>query len=434
MSHAPIAPMAGVLHRYGPSPHQLAFVSPGVSSSPSSFPPSPRHPRLHVVLLSGLTEGLLALPYAPLLAEKCAELGCALVQAQLRSSYDGWGRASLDGDADELALLLAWLSGRGGGGGGGGDGGMGGGDGGVEAKEPSSQAEGVVLVGHSTGCQIVARYCERLGRREAAIKEEREEGGSGTVAEATPAPPPPPPPLPPLPSPRLLAVVLQASVSDREYFLAAWPPEVCEKRLQAARAAVSEGDPERVVAEVEGAPVCARRLLALLERLGDDDMFSRDLSPEEMRERTSVGWLLPREGATATAAETATETATATAAPESTAAPRWEVLVLASGADEYALPLLPEVAAGASSSSSAAAAEKHALIRAAAERVAAAAGPGARAETVEGAPHNGAGKEAEVVAAIARVLMPALADLCLEEMARGAGGAGAGAGAARGGV
>jgi len=401
--------MAGTLHRYGPAPHQLAFVSsstrPPRSSSPDAdaddddaaaaaptaaaapaAPPPPR-PRLHVVLLSGLTEGLLALPYAPLLAERCASLSLELVQAQLRSSYDGWGRAGLDGDAAEVAALVAWLG-----------------------RERRSR--GVVLVGHSTGCQIACRVCERLGREECDRPPERgEPGGSEdaaaapmtrtTTTETTTTTTPTPTPTAAAPPSPLLGVVLQAPVSDREYFLAAWPPEVAARRLADARAAVAEGDPERVVAQVDGSAACARRLLALLARRGDDDMFSRDLTPAELREGTSVGWLC---GQRALGGDGA----------------RRPALVLASGADEYALPLLPapppEGEQGASPADAAAAAaaraeEKLGLIRAAAERVAEAAGPGATAVTLAGAPHNGAGKEKEVVAAIEGLLRRVLCSL-----------------------
>jgi hypothetical protein len=396
--------MAGVLHRYGPLPHQLAFISPTATATATAPPPPKAEPRgadarppakaaaaVHVVLVSGLTEGLLALPYAPALvgalsaaSERLDGLRLSLVQVQLRSSYDGWGRASLDGDADEVFLLMRWL-------------------------RRARGSRGVVLVGHSTGCQIACRVCERfeaalhMAAKEALDAEDEEEeeeeearrrmdrggggGGGGGVAAAPPRSDDPSDADPDLPPP-LLGVCLQAPVSDREYFFAAQPQQAAAW-LAAARAAIAAGDPERVVAVVEGSPLSARRAAALLERLGDDDMFSRDLTVEEMRAATSVAFV-----------------AGLGRVHRNNAAPppalgRRPVLVLASGADEYALPLPPEAPTGEWE------AAKHAAVHEAVARVASAASaapagpsgpePAAAAVTVAGAPHNGgAGKEAEV--------------------------------------
>lgn len=376
-----VRPMAGVLHRYGPLPHQLAFISSDTANAANvaNAPAHPQNPTRHAVLLSGLTEGLLALPYAPLLAERCARMHppVALVQAQLRSSYDGWGSAALDGDADELLLLLAWL-------------------------RREQRSVGVVLVGHSTGCQIVCRFCER---HDAALSAAAAAAAAAVTAATAAAPghhhhqqrQQQQPPLPPLPPPPLLGVCMQAPVSDREYFFAA-DPQGSASKLAAARAARDDGDPERLIAVVEGSPLTARRASALLERLGDDDMFSRDLTDEEMRARTSVGWVGGGRGA---------------AGLDPRRAPERDVLVLASGADEYALPLLPE---GEEGKDAAAASEaKLALIRGDAERVARAVGGGrAEARTIAGAPHNGGscGRERKEVAdAIAGLVSRAFARL-----------------------
>ena len=167
--------MQGALFRYGPAPAQVAFCSA-----------APSFPRHHLVLIAGLTEGLHGLPYTEQLSAAAAGAGYALVQAQLTSSYQvargrgtdgryirppaagippiflgtlagrrrlrgrtcattprvaaptapaplhprqGWGVGSLDADADELLLLSTHLR-----------------------QQLGSQ--GLVLMGHSTGCQV----------------------------------------------------------------------------------------------------------------------------------------------------------------------------------------------------------------------------------------------------------------------------------------
>lgn len=364
------APMAGTLHRYGPLAHQLAFIA---SPPEPTWPPPP--PTLHVVLLAGLTEGLLALPYAPHLAGRIAAINSvprprdlghvSLVQVQLRSSYDGWGRASLDGDADELLLLMAWL-------------------------RREQRSRGVVLIGHSTGCQIACRLCERHHDALVRAAAQAKSDGDAQVARLRQRRDGPPrPPLTPsrhdadpsLPA-MLVAVCLQAPVSDRDYFFAAHPQEA-SAWLADAKAAIAAGDPERIVAVVEGSPLAARRAVALLERLGDDDMFSRDLTAMELV-RTSLGFV--GKGGTGSADD----------------GPPFDgrqVLVLASGADEYVPPLLLARQGGGAPR-----AVKLALIEQDVARVVAAAAAGAgvggerlvKGAVIAGAPHNGAGMESEV--------------------------------------
>ncbi|KIZ05517.1 hypothetical protein MNEG_2451, partial [Monoraphidium neglectum] len=76
--------MNGTLFRYGPAAPQVAFRSPAAAAS--AHPPGPQL-RRHLVLVAGLTEGLLFAPYAQQLADAAARAGYALVQAQLASSY-----------------------------------------------------------------------------------------------------------------------------------------------------------------------------------------------------------------------------------------------------------------------------------------------------------------------------------------------------------
>ena len=82
------------------------------------------------VLLGGLSDGLLACPYAPPLAKALEALGYATVQPILRTSYAQFGFGSLDNDVEDLEELFGCEAFRG--------------------------VEEVFMVGHSTGSQVCA--------------------------------------------------------------------------------------------------------------------------------------------------------------------------------------------------------------------------------------------------------------------------------------
>ncbi len=241
------------------------------------------------------------MPYLPALAARLAarDEGAShwvLVQPLLTSSHQGWGTGSLDRDADELLLLARCL----------------------RAEHAS---EGMVIVGHSTGCQDAARYAARH---------------RGAAAAAP-----------------LLGAVLQAPVSDREWLAA--QPETAS-RLATSRALVAAGRGEEVAfvaADLDGAPVAARRWVALASDRGDEDLFSGDLTPEELRAAGRLGGLAAGAGV--------------------------PTLALFSGADEYAAPA------------------SAAALRA---NMVATLGPALRVRVVEGAGHSLAGKEEAAAAAI----------------------------------
>lgn len=67
--------MQGTLLRYGPANEHLAFLSAG----------GPRH----VLLIAGLTEGLLGCSYAPQLAAELQAIGWTLVQVQVGAYSQG---------------------------------------------------------------------------------------------------------------------------------------------------------------------------------------------------------------------------------------------------------------------------------------------------------------------------------------------------------
>lgn len=92
--------LQGTLFKYGPGPSHLAFRSGA---------PSARC----VVLVGGLTDGLLFAPYCGLLSERLAAEGWGLVQAQLSSSY----QVGLGGGLGGAGRAVGRWAGRGLGGG-----------------------------------------------------------------------------------------------------------------------------------------------------------------------------------------------------------------------------------------------------------------------------------------------------------------------------
>lgn len=202
--------MEGKLFRYGPLPPHVAFITGPISHR-------------HAILVGGLTDGMLFSPYVHPLTQRLTSDNWSVVHTLFSSSHKGWGLSNLDTDADELLLLSRHL-------------------------QQHYNAEGVAIIGHSTGSQDIMRYAETL------------------LSSSQPLP--------------LLAAVLQGPVSDREW-LASQPktPELLEK----AKNMVAQGKGEAILymaTEFDGAAVTANRFCALACHNGDEDYFSSDLSDD----------------------------------------------------------------------------------------------------------------------------------------------------------
>eukprot|EP00198_Chlamydomonas_reinhardtii_P005998 XP_001695334.1 predicted protein [Chlamydomonas reinhardtii] len=182
--------ISGTLTRYGPAGPQVALLAgaPGVARA--------------VVLVGGLTDGLLFAPYVATLTDALARRGWAAVHASLQSAWTGYGTGSLDRDAADLRLLCAHL-------------------------RQQHGIRGVVLVGHSTGCQDAVSDVEWLSSY-----------------------------------PELEPVAARAA----ELLAAGRGEEVC-CRLGVA----------------DNAPISAARFLSLYRAGGDDDMFSEGLPQQELQ-------------------------------------------------------------------------------------------------------------------------------------------------------
>ncbi|RXH80358.1 hypothetical protein DVH24_041505 [Malus domestica] len=208
----------GVLFKYGPKPIQVAFKTGDY--------------RQQVIFIGGLSDGFLATEYLEPLAIALDKEKWSLVQPLLSSSYSGYGTSSLKQDAVELDQLISHFI----------------------NKEDS---EGVVLLGHSTGCQDIVHYICTNAACSRAVR----------------------------------AAILQAPVSDREY--RATLPETAAM-IDLASTMICEGHGSELMpsAADPGAPITAYRWKEMPCRYhslcaynGDDDMFSSDLTDDQLRLR-----------------------------------------------------------------------------------------------------------------------------------------------------
>ncbi|CUS20414.1 LAQU0S01e06062g1_1 [Lachancea quebecensis] len=181
-----------------------------------------------VIFIGGLGDGLLTVPYVPKLAEELGQLGWSVIQIQFTSSFKGWGLTSLDQDASEIKELVDYLK-----------------------STKGGSRERIVLFGHSTGSQDTMHYLLKH---------------SDTID----------------------AGVLQASVSDREYFSQSVDKETWARLNATAKELVESGKKDEILpleyAKVMSeTPVTAYRWCSLALPGGDDDYFSSDIPDETLK-------------------------------------------------------------------------------------------------------------------------------------------------------
>ncbi|CAI9118596.1 OLC1v1020187C1 [Oldenlandia corymbosa var. corymbosa] len=203
--------LRGVMFKYGPKSIQVAFKTGDY--------------RRQVIFIGGLTDGFLATDYLMPLATALEAEKWSLVQFLMSSSYSGYGTSSLKQDALELDELVNYLI----------------------NKEDS---EGVVLLGHSTGCQDIVYYMRTNTACSRAVR----------------------------------AAILQAPVSDREYN--ATKPDIAST-IDLATKMINEGRGSELMPRTEDSdtPITAYRYHSLCAYNGDDDMFSSDLSEDQLKQR-----------------------------------------------------------------------------------------------------------------------------------------------------
>ncbi|KAK8299814.1 hypothetical protein V6Z11_D05G343300 [Gossypium hirsutum] len=214
----------GVLFKYGPKSIQGQFGCPGLHFSTLVVAFKTGDYKQQVIFIGGLTDGFLATDYLEPLAVALDNEKWSLVQLLMSSSYSGYGTSSLEQDAMEIDQLISYLINK-------------------------ENSEGVVLLGHSTGCQDIVHYMRTNAACSRAVR----------------------------------AAILQAPVSDREY--RATLPETAAM-IDLATSMIKEGlGSDLMPKEADPSPITAYRYNSLCAYMGDDDMFSSDLNEHQLRMR-----------------------------------------------------------------------------------------------------------------------------------------------------
>ena len=206
----------GVLHKYNET--QVAFELP-----PADLPNV-------LIMIGGMTDGLLTVPYAVGLSRVLEPLGYSVVQIQMRSSYLGWGTSSLSEDVEQIRELVDFLR-----------------------SDAGGNRKKIVLMGHSTGSQDVMLYMLKHG---------------GTID----------------------AGILQGSCSDREAAPIDVPTDVLEALNDEASKLKDAGKDDELLPSkfskiVAGTPISVYRWCSIMLPKGDDDYFSSDI-PEDVLQQT----------------------------------------------------------------------------------------------------------------------------------------------------
>lgn len=200
----------GILHHYS---YQVAF-----EFEPVGLPNV-------IIIIGGLSDGLLTVAYAPLLATAVAKYGYSVINIQMNSSYKMFGVESLDQDVKDIKNLVEYLKSKG--------------------------RRKIIIFGRSTGSQDVMHYLMRF---------------PSTVD----------------------AGILDAPVSDREIFGATLDPQLLSRLTETAVQLVKAGKGDQLLTPehckaVFNAPLNAYRWCSLIVPGGDDDYFSSDLSDDFLK-------------------------------------------------------------------------------------------------------------------------------------------------------
>ena len=205
-------PIPGVMSRFSEKDHHLlAFISVNAKHM---------FCKNAVVLIPGLTDGMMTMSYTTALHCELLNIDYSLVQVNLSSSFYQFGFHSLHDDMEELTQLVNFL------------------------KE-KWRFNKVIFLGHSTGCHD-SLYFLRYSSLAKSID----------------------------------AVVLQGAVSDRDGIVVM---KETPSMLSEAKELKQNGKENKILEEFHlGAPITASRFLSLAGRLTPDDMFSVDLSSDEL--------------------------------------------------------------------------------------------------------------------------------------------------------
>ena len=173
-----------------------------------------------LVLIPGLTDGFMSMAYSSHLAQTLQRVDYSLVQVQISSSFMQFGFSSIQRDCKELTELVIYLKDK------------------LGFKK-------IGLLGHSTGAQDCLYFLRHSTSRDL-----------------------------------ISAVILQGAVGDRDYMQS--DPELLKMRDE-ARDLSNNGKEQTFLRDyLYDAPITAKRFASLAERLSDEDMFSVDLTEEEL--------------------------------------------------------------------------------------------------------------------------------------------------------
>jgi hypothetical protein len=190
-----------------------------------------------LVVIGGLGDGPHTIPYpraiAKTLEETHPELSYSVFELRLTSSFSGWGFASLKDDVADISALVKYLR--------------------------SIGREKIVLMGHSTGCQvcivisILLPFLSRSGILSNPFNQDCMEYSSPAYSDLAPVD----------------GFILQAPVSDREAHVALLGPERLERSLKLAKEAIDAGrgyervPPEHIPKELGDAAISCTRWYSL---------------------------------------------------------------------------------------------------------------------------------------------------------------------------
>ena len=219
--------MHGDLFLYDAQQKLVAFES-GALSSPRCF-----------ILIGGLTDGLLSLPYAEKLswALQSQPQPYSLIQPLFRSSNLQYGWHTIDDDVEDLQRLIDYLLAN------------------------RDNLESIVLMGHSTGCQDIIHYLRQKKR-----------------------------------SDRITRVILQGPVSDRQYLCRLRSTEDQMKYCLNYRGNIRDWLPR----DIHDPPLTIQRCLSFNQANSIEDLFSSDLTDEQVEGiyhsiETPIAWICSRE-------------------------------------------------------------------------------------------------------------------------------------------
>ena len=219
--------MHGDLFLYDPQ-HKLVAFESGALSSPWCF-----------ILIGGLTDGLLSLPYVERLSSALQSLPHphSLIQPLFRSSNLQYGWHTIDDDVEDLQRLIEYVL--------------------ANRNEFAS----IVLMGHSTGCQDIIHYLRQKKR-----------------------------------SDRITRVILQGPVSDRQYLCRLRSTkdqmEYCLNNAGNSR--------DWLPRDLHDPPLSVQRCLSFNQAHSIEDLFSSDLTDEQIKGiyhsiETPIAWICSSE-------------------------------------------------------------------------------------------------------------------------------------------